>query len=51
MSTVTSVPLAEYLETSYRPGCDYLDGELLSQSDGMREMQERIDNYLHFALR
>ena len=27
-STSTLVPLAEYLATSYRPDCDYLEGEL-----------------------
>ena len=34
MSTVTLVPLSEYLETSYRPDCDYLDGELLERNVG-----------------
>ena len=34
MSTVSVVPLAEYLETSYRPDCDYLDGELLERNVG-----------------
>jgi Uma2 family endonuclease len=32
--TVTFVPLTEYLETSYRPDCDYLDGELLERNVG-----------------
>ena len=34
MSTVTLVPLNEYLETSYRPDCDYLEGELLERNVG-----------------
>ena len=34
MSTVTLVPLSEYLETSYRPDCDYLEGELLERNVG-----------------
>ena len=34
MSTSTLVPLAEYLETSYRPDCDYLEGELLERNVG-----------------
>lgn len=34
MSTVTVVPLAEYLATSYRPDCEYLDGELLERNVG-----------------
>ena len=34
MSTATAVPLSEYLATSYRPDCDYLDGELLERNVG-----------------
>ena len=34
MSTVSVVPLAEYLETSYRPDCEYLEGELLERNVG-----------------
>lgn len=34
MSTVSVVPLAEYLETSYRPDCEYLEGELLERNAG-----------------
>jgi Uma2 family endonuclease len=34
MSTTTVVPLAEYLATSYRPDCEYLDGELLERNVG-----------------
>lgn len=34
MSTGTVVPLSEYLATSYRPDCDYLDGELLERNVG-----------------
>jgi hypothetical protein len=30
----TLVPLSEYLNTSYRPDCDYLDGELLERNVG-----------------
>ena len=33
-TTATFVPLSEYLETSYRPDCDYLDGELLERNVG-----------------
>ncbi len=32
MSTATVVPLSEYLNTSYRPDCEYLDGELLERN-------------------
>ncbi len=34
MSTATFVPVSEYLETSYRPDCDYVDGELLERNVG-----------------
>jgi Uma2 family endonuclease len=30
----TVVPLSEYLTTSYRPDCDYLEGELLERNVG-----------------
>jgi Uma2 family endonuclease len=31
---VAPVPLNEYLNTSYRPDCDYLEGELLERNVG-----------------
>lgn len=34
MSTTTVVPLSAYLETSYRPDCEYLEGELLERNAG-----------------
>jgi len=34
VSAATSVPLDEYLNTSYRPDCEYLDGELLERNVG-----------------
>ena len=34
MTTTTIVPLSEYLETTYRPDCDWLDGELRERSVG-----------------
>ncbi len=34
MSTATVVQLSEYLSTSYRPDCEYLDGELLERNVG-----------------
>ncbi len=34
MSAATVVPLSEYLKTSYRPDCDYLEGELLERNVG-----------------
>ena len=34
MSTATAVSVSEYLNTSYRPDCDYVDGELLERHSG-----------------
>ena len=34
MSAATVVPLSEYLNTSYRPDCDYLEGQLLERNVG-----------------
>ncbi|HWF07390.1 MAG TPA: Uma2 family endonuclease [Bryobacteraceae bacterium] len=34
MSVATAVPLSEYLNTTYRPDCDYLEGELLERNVG-----------------
>jgi len=34
VSVATVVPLSEYLTTSYRPDCDYLEGELLERNVG-----------------
>jgi Uma2 family endonuclease len=34
VSAATVVPLSEYLNTSYRPDCDYLEGELLERNVG-----------------
>lgn len=34
MASTTQVPLETYLQTNYRPDCDYLDGELRERSMG-----------------
>jgi len=34
MSSTTLVSVSEYLETSYRPDVDYVDGELLERNVG-----------------
>ena len=36
LATNTLVPLAEYLATTYRPDCDYLEGQLRERSLGER---------------
>ena len=49
MSTSTLVPLWEYLTTSYRPDCEYLDGVLLERNVGEWDhsrLQSEIARYL-----
>ena len=36
MATSTSIPISEYLQTSYRPDCDYIDGEVEERTSGTR---------------
>jgi Uma2 family endonuclease len=48
--TPTLVSLSEYLETSYRPDCDYLDGELLERNVGELDhsgLQMSLSYYLY----
>lgn len=49
MPAAALVPLSEYLETSYRPDCDYLDGELLERNVGEWDhsrLQGLLSSYL-----
>ena len=49
MATGTLVPLEEYLHTSYRPDCEYLEGELLERNVGEWDhsrLQTLISHYL-----
>jgi Uma2 family endonuclease len=36
MASATLIPVSEYLKTSYRPDCDYIDGELQERNLGER---------------
>jgi Uma2 family endonuclease len=36
MASVTLIPVSEYLRTTYRPDCDYLEGELRERNVGER---------------
>lgn len=36
MATTTYIPVEEYLRTSYRPDCDYVDGEVRERHLGTR---------------
>lgn len=49
MSATTGVSLEEYLATSYRPDCDYLEGELLERNVGEWDhsrLQMLLSDYL-----
>ena len=49
MSTGIVVSLSEYLETSYRPDCEYLEGELLERNVGEWDhsrLQMLLSHYL-----
>ena len=37
MPAATQVSVSEYLNTSYRPDCDYVDGEVVERNVGERE--------------
>jgi hypothetical protein len=37
MATVIHIPLHEYLSTSYRPDCEYVDGEVRGRNVGKYE--------------
>jgi|SRR5579883_417336 len=52
MKTAALVPLEEYLRTTYRPDCDYVDGEVIERNVGERDhgkLQGEI--YFYFRLR
>jgi Uma2 family endonuclease len=36
MASATQVPISEYLTTTYRPDCDYIDGEVKERTLGTR---------------
>jgi Uma2 family endonuclease len=37
MATSTQIPVSEYLETTYRPDCEYVDGEVRERNVGKWE--------------
>jgi Uma2 family endonuclease len=50
MPTATIVSVSEYLATSYRPDCDYLDGKILERNVGEWEhsrLQGAVSCYLY----
>lgn len=49
VSTATAIPLGEYLQTVYRPDCEYIDGELLERNVGEWDhswLQTELSAYL-----
>ena len=45
MATNTVIPVSEYLSTTYRPDCDYVDGEVQERNLGERDhadLQSRL---------
>jgi len=44
-TTGVTVPLEEYLETSYRPDCDWIDGEVIQRNMGEKP-HNRIQQFL-----
>ncbi len=49
MAAASAISLGEYLETSYRPDCEYLEGELLERNVGEWDhsrLQMLLSNYL-----
>jgi Uma2 family endonuclease len=49
VSTATVIPLSEYLAASYRPDCEYLEGELLERNVGEWDhsrLQMLLNGYL-----
>jgi len=50
MGATTLVSLSEYLSTTYRPDCDFLEGELLERNLG-EQPHARIQGYFSFVFR
>jgi len=49
MATSIQTPLTEYVASTYRPDCEYLDGELVERNFGERDhstVQMRLSGYL-----
>ncbi len=50
MKAATPVSVEEYLRTTYRPDCDYVDGEVLERNVGERDHSE-LQGELFYYLR
>jgi Uma2 family endonuclease len=50
MATSTLVPLSEYLRTSYRPDCDWVDGQVRERNMGEGQ-HASVQGFLFYVLR
>ncbi len=50
MATAILIPVSEYLDTTYRPDCDYLEGEVVERNVGER-WHGRLQNFFGFIFR
>ena len=48
MKATTLVPVEEYLRTSYRPDCDYVDGEVLERNLGEHDHSDLQSELLYY---
>jgi len=48
MKTAALVPLEEYLNTTYNPDCDYVDGEVLERNVGEQDHSDIQSELVHF---
>ena len=50
MASAILIPLSEYLNTTYRPDCDFLEGELLERNMG-EQPHARIQGFFNYIFR
>ena len=48
MKGTALIPIAEYLEASYRPDCDYVDGRLVERNVGERDHSQVQRELIHY---
>ena len=54
MATLAIIPVEEYLRTTYRPDCDYIDGEVRERNVGEKQhswLQGRLYTIFYLKLR
>jgi Uma2 family endonuclease len=48
MKATMLVPVEEYLRTTYRPDCDYVDGEVLERNLGEHDHSDLQSEFVHY---